>query len=114
MNIQLLLAASLTSLCVYHGHDQLDLQPIKRVLHAEGLACETRIPGIVELSFTLLGNGQPTEITVLHSDPAGLYDNETIRLFKQWRYKPVIRDGELLDHPGLVIRFEHSVQECHS
>lgn len=114
MNIQLLLAAALSTLCVYQGHDHLDLQPVKRVVHAEGLACETGIPGVVELSFTLLGNGRPTDITVLQSDPVGLYDYETIRLFKQWRYKPVIHDGKLLDHPGLLIRFEHSLENCPS
>ncbi|HKZ74768.1 MAG TPA: energy transducer TonB [Steroidobacteraceae bacterium] len=62
--------------------------------------------GWVDLEFTVGTDGSVGNVTVLRSEPAGLFEAAATEAVAKWRYRPVMRDG----HPApqrarLRIRF---------
>jgi TonB family protein len=65
-----------------------------------------RVGGWVELEFTVKADGSTADIVVTNSNPRKAFDSAAINAISQWRYKPVIRDGEAVDQRAEVrIRF---------
>src|SRR5262249_20586477 len=62
--------------------------------------------GWVELEFTVKADGSTGDIVVTNSSPRRTFDNSAINAVKEWRYKPVLKDGKPVDQRAAVrIRF---------
>ncbi|HTU67156.1 MAG TPA: TonB family protein [Steroidobacteraceae bacterium] len=62
--------------------------------------------GWVEIEFTVKSDGSTDDIVVTNSSPRRTFDNAAINAVREWRYKPVVRDGKAVDQRAAVrIRF---------
>lgn len=62
--------------------------------------------GWVELEFTVKADGSTGDIVVTNSSPRRTFDNAAINAVREWRYKPVLKDGKPVDQRAAVrIRF---------
>jgi len=62
--------------------------------------------GWVEMEFTVLADGSTGNIVVTNSNPRKTFDVSAVTAVSQWRYKPVIRDGKIVEQRVAVrIRF---------
>jgi TonB family protein len=62
--------------------------------------------GWVELEFTVKADGSTADIAVTNASPRKTFDNSAMNAVREWRYKPVIRDGKAIDQRVTVrIRF---------
>ena len=57
------------------------------------MALRRRLSGWVELRFTVGTDGKVSEVTVLRSDPARMFDREATRAVQQWLFEPALRNG---------------------
>ncbi len=53
--------------------------------------------GFVDLQFTVRADGTVADIAVTHAEPRGMFDSAAVQAVRQWRYKPVLRDGRPVD-----------------
>ena len=53
--------------------------------------------GVVELEFTVRTDGSVGDIRVTNAEPARMFDAAALDAVRQWRYKPVQRDGHPVD-----------------
>jgi TonB family protein len=66
----------------------------------------SRGSGWVELEFTVRTDGSTGDIVVTNSSPRKTFDNAAALAVAQWRYKPVMRDGQAVEQRAAVrIRF---------
>lgn len=64
------------------------------------------ISGWVELEFTVTPDGSTDDIVITNSSPRRTFDNAATSAVRQWRFKPVIRDGQIVAQRAAVrIRF---------
>lgn len=64
------------------------------------------IEGWVELAFTVQPNGTVDEIEVRNASPTEIFDEAAIRAIRQWRFEPVVRNGEKVSQRAMVrLRF---------
>ena len=64
------------------------------------------VDGWVELEFTVLTDGSTDDIVVTNSNPRKTFDNAAIKAIEKWRYKPVVRNGKIVEQRASVrIRF---------
>ena len=64
------------------------------------------VTGWVELEFTVKADGSTADITVTNSNPRRTFDSAAVAAIREWRYKPVVRDGLAVDQRAAVrIRF---------
>ncbi len=49
--------------------------------------------GFVEMLFTVRADGTVGDITVTHANPPGMFDSAAVEAVRQWRYRPVERNG---------------------
>ena len=62
--------------------------------------------GWVELAFTVLPNGSVEGVEVRNSSPADVFDDAATRAIRQWRFEPIIRNGEAVSQRAMVrLRF---------
>lgn len=57
------------------------------------MALRRRMSGWVEVRFIVGTDGKVSEVTVLRSDPARLFDREATRAVQQWLFEPAQRNG---------------------
>jgi TonB family protein len=64
------------------------------------------VNGWVELEFTVKPDGSTGDIVVTNSSPRKTFDAAAMSAVRQWRYKPVMRDGQAVEQRAAVrIRF---------
>jgi TonB family protein len=68
------------------------------------------IEGWVELTFTVQPNGAVDEVAVRNASPATVFDDAAIRAIRQWRFEPIVRNGERVPQRAMV-RLKFSQQE---
>ena len=56
-------------------------------------ALAQKVTGSVTLEFTVNVKGEPQDVRVVGSEPAGTFDRSAIAALKRWRYEPVVIDG---------------------
>lgn len=67
------------------------------------------VEGWVELAFTVQTNGSVDAVEVRNASPAEIFDEAAIRAIRQWRFEPVVRNGEKVPQRALVrLRFAKS------
>ena len=60
------------------------------------------IEGWVELAFTVQPNGSVDEVEVRNASPADVFDEAAIRAVRQWRFEPVVRNGEKVPQRAMI------------
>jgi TonB family protein len=69
-------------------------------------AFSNKIEGWVELDFTVTDNGAVKDIAVHATNTPGVFEAAAISALSQWRYKPVMRDGNAVAQRARIrIRF---------
>ncbi|RUO66977.1 TonB family protein [Idiomarina ramblicola] len=69
--------------------DNKSITPIVRIAPSyPKKAVEDNIEGYVDLSFTISNDGSTTDISVVDSEPAGIFDEAVIAALERWRYPP--------------------------
>jgi TonB family protein len=60
------------------------------------------VEGWVELAFTVMPNGVVNDVEVRNASPANVFDDAAVRAIRQWRFKPVERNGEKIAQRAMV------------
>jgi len=60
------------------------------------------IEGWVELAFTVQTNGTVDQVEVRNASPADVFEDSAIRAVRQWRFEPVVRNGERVEQRAMV------------
>jgi TonB family protein len=69
-------------------------------------ALRRKISGWVELDFTVTTAGKVTDVAVHAADPVGTFEQAATAALSQWRFAPVLRNGEAAEQRARVrIRF---------
>ena len=64
------------------------------------------LDGWVELEFTVAKDGTVKDLTVFRAEPAETFDAAAIKAVSQWRYRPIVRDGRVVEQRArLRVRF---------
>jgi len=67
------------------------------------------IEGWVEVAFTVMPNGSVDEVEVRNASPAEVFDDAAVRAVRQWRFEPVVRNGEKVPQRAMIrLRFENT------
>jgi TonB family protein len=69
------------------------------------------IEGWVELAFTVQTNGTVDQVEVRNASPAEVFDDAATRAVRQWRFEPVVRNGEKVEQRAMV-RLKFSQQSA--
>ena len=82
-------------------------------LSQRGLSNDPNAPeGHVVVEFTVDQTGRTGDVTIVESDPPGLKDDAFARQFRQSRFRPAIRDGELVpERRAFDIHFRYIPQD---
>lgn len=66
------------------------------------------IEGWVEVAFTVMPNGSVEDVEVRNASPADVFDDAAVRAVRQWRFEPVVRNGERVQQRAIIrLRFSH-------
>jgi TonB family protein len=60
------------------------------------------IEGWVEVAFTVMPNGSVDDVEVRNASPAEVFDDAAIRAVRQWRFEPVVRNGEKVQQRAMI------------
>jgi TonB family protein len=60
------------------------------------------IEGWVELAFTVMPNGSVDDVEVRNASPANVFDDAAIRAVRQWKFEPVVRNGEKVQQRAMI------------
>jgi TonB family protein len=60
------------------------------------------IEGWVELAFTVMPNGSVDDVEVRNASPADVFDDAAIRAVRQWKFEPVVRNGEKVQQRAMI------------
>jgi TonB family protein len=72
------------------------------------IARERDLTGYVDLEFTVRWDGIVEDVTVLKSQPSGIFDQAAVAAVKQWRYRPIQRNGvPVNEHARLRLNFAY-------
>jgi TonB family protein len=67
--------------------------------------------GWVELAFTVTLSGSVEDVEVRNSSPADVFDDAAKRAVRQWRFEPVVRNGQIVQQRAMVrLRFTQAEQ----
>ena len=70
------------------------------------IARDQDLTGFVDLEFMVHADGSVTDVTVLKAQPVGIFEKTAVLAVRQWRYRPVERDGMPVDaHARLRLNF---------
>lgn len=65
------------------------------------------LAGWVDLEITVQTDGSVDDVTVVHAEPAEVFDQAAMDAVRQWQYEPVVRDGKAVAQRTRVrIRFQ--------
>jgi protein TonB len=71
-------------------------------------ARERDLTGFVDLEFTVRWDGVVEDVTVLKSQPVGIFDQAAVTAVKQWRYRPIERNGlPVNEHARIRLNFAY-------
>ncbi len=72
------------------------------------VAREQDLAGYVDLEFTVNADGSVADVTVLKARPAGVFEKSAVAAVRQWRYRPLARDGApVSEHARLRLNFDY-------
>jgi TonB family protein len=68
------------------------------------------VEGWVEVAFTVMPNGSVDDVEVRNASPADVFDDAAVRAVRQWRFEPVVRNGEKVQQRAMI-RLKFASQE---
>ncbi|MBN1237082.1 MAG: TonB family protein [Gammaproteobacteria bacterium] len=63
--------------------------------------------GYVIVQFDVDRYGRTQDVEVARSEPEGYKDDAVARAVRQWRFRPFMRDGEVIDKEDLALQFNY-------
>jgi TonB family protein len=64
------------------------------------------IEGWVEVAFTITPTGAVEDVEVRNASPADVFDDAAVRAMRQWRFEPIVRNGERVSQRAMLrLRF---------
>ncbi len=84
------------------------LKPVRTVPPEYPQSALTKgVSGSVLLSFTVDAKGNTSDVQVLQSTPAGVFDHAAVSAVRRWKYAPVVVNGTAVEVPTrTLVRFE--------
>jgi TonB family protein len=86
--------------------DVIPIQKLQRTRTVEAKyppdALRRKISGWVELDFTVTTAGKVADVAVHAADPAGTFEQAATDALSQWRFAPVLRNGEAAEQRARV------------
>lgn len=67
--------------------------------------------GWVKLGFTVSASGAVSDIEVLESQPARVFDRAAKRALKKWKYKPKLVDGKPVSQTGMIVVLDFKLEQ---
>ena len=66
------------------------------------------VEGVVRVRYDVTAEGRVVNARVDASEPAGVFDDAALALVRSWRFRPAVKDGELVVAPARVseVRFQ--------
>jgi len=61
-------------------------------------------PGHVIVAFDVDRFGRASDVRVVQSEPAGFKDDAVVRAVRRWRFRPLVRDGEVVARDDVALR----------
>jgi protein TonB len=55
---------------------------------------QDNVEGWVELGYTIAANGSVSNVKVVNSEPANVFDSPATKAVSRLRYKPYLKDGK--------------------
>ncbi len=87
----------------YGGANYVLYEPISQ----RGVSTDrAAVPGHVLVRFDIDTAGNPNNVTILESDPAGFKDEAVLRHVRRSRFRPWVVEGTVAPGPGLAIRVD--------
>lgn len=74
-------------------------------------AANKGIKGYVDVQFDVAATGATDNIVIIASVPPSVFDRETIKAVKRWKFNPVIKDGRAVAYKGVVQRVHFEMQK---
>jgi TonB family protein len=68
-------------------------------------AARAGVEGIVMVGFTVTADGRTTDIEILGSAPAVIFDEVAVEAVRSWHYEPARQDGEAVVREGVMTQF---------
>ena len=69
-------------------------------------ARKKKIEGWVEVAFTVTPSGTVEDVQIRNASPADVFEEAAVRAIKQWRFEPVVRNGEKVSQRAMTrLRF---------
>lgn len=69
-------------------------------------ASQRRIEGYVVIRFNIDEKGRPVDLEVIEAKPKRLFEREAVKALKQWRYQPMLEQGQPVTHHGQTVKLE--------
>lgn len=70
-------------------------------------AARKGIEGAVDLAFVVSANGDVSDVTIVHSEPSGIFNRAAIAAVRRWKYQPSTVNGVAVDaHVQLRMTFK--------
>lgn len=73
-------------------------------------AARDGITGWVRLAFSIDEVGNVTDVEVLASEPANIFNREAIKALKRWKYQPTIVNGVAIKQTNMSVQLDFSLQ----
>ncbi|WP_394150824.1 TonB family protein [Vibrio maritimus] len=74
-------------------------------------ALQRNIQGYVVMSFTIDERGRPTDIEVVEANPKRMFEREAMVALKQWKYQPMVVNGEATPRVGQTVKLEFKLNQ---
>jgi protein TonB len=75
------------------------------------VAASRGLEGFVDVEFDVTETGATTNVRILQAQPAKVFERETIKAVKRWKFSPVIRDGQPVAYFGMVQRVHFQMEK---
>lgn len=69
-------------------------------------AQKRKVEGYVVLRFTIDATGRPKDIEVVEAEPSRMFERESIRALRNWKYQPKVENGVSIEQFGQTVRLE--------
>ncbi len=75
------------------------------------VAASRGVEGFVDVEFDVTETGATANVRILQAQPGKVFDRETIKAVKRWKFSPVIRDGQPVAYLGMVQRVHFQMEK---
>ena len=75
------------------------------------VAASRGVEGFVDVEFDVTETGATANVRILHAQPTKVFERETIKAVKRWKFSPVIRDGQPVTYLGMVQRVHFQMEK---